>query len=108
MLGSGGFIVFDESTNILDIVLNLQSFYSHESCGQCTPCREGAHWVQKVVARLATSKGLPTDMILLKDICSQIAGHTICPFGDALVTPVLSFMQKFPLEFQASLESIYS
>jgi NADH-quinone oxidoreductase subunit F len=103
MLGSGGFIAMDETTDMLDAVLNLQHFYTHESCGQCTPCREGARWVEKIVKRIATGKGSSSDLPIIKDITSQIAGHTICPFGDALVTPVLSFMKKFPEEFNRKL-----
>ena len=107
MLGSGGFIVMDETTDMVDAVLNLQHFYSHESCGQCTPCREGAHWVEKVMARINASKASSADLLLIKDITRQIAGHTICPFGDALVTPALSFIQKFPEEFTRKLEFGY-
>ncbi len=99
-LGSGGFIVMDETTDMVDVVLNLQHFYTHESCGQCTPCREGAHWVEKIVSRIHRGQGNVSDIPLLRDITSQIAGHTICPFGDALVTPVLSFLKKFPEEFE--------
>lgn len=105
MLGSGGFIVMDDSTDMVEACLNLQHFYSHESCGQCTPCREGAHWVEKIVNRIQLGEGSVGDPLLLKSITSQIMGHTICPFGDALVTPVLSFMEKFPEEFKARIEN---
>jgi NADH-quinone oxidoreductase subunit F len=105
MLGSGGFIVMDETTDMVEACLNLQHFYSHESCGQCTPCREGAHWVEKIVKRIYNGDGASSDLLLLDDVCSQIAGHTICPFGDALVTPVRSFIKKFPEEFQELMDS---
>ncbi len=105
MLGSGGFIVMDETTDMVEVVANLQHFYTHESCGQCTPCREGARWVESTVVRMLSGQGTPADILLLQDITSQIAGHTICPFGDALVTPVLSFLQKFPEEFKERLDS---
>ena len=105
MLGSGGFIVMDETTDMVDACLNLQHFYSHESCGQCTPCREGAHWVEKIVHRIGSGHGAPSDLLLLDDMCKQIIGHTICPFGDALVTPILSFVEKFPEEFNERLDS---
>ena len=104
MLGSGGFIVMDETVDMVDACANLQHFYAHESCGQCTPCREGAHWVEKVVHRISDGHGTSSDLLLLDDMCSQIAGHTICPFGDALVTPYLSFIQKFPEEFKDRLD----
>jgi NADH-quinone oxidoreductase subunit F len=105
MLGSGGFIVMDETTNMVDAVLNLQHFYTHESCGQCTPCREGARWVEAIVTRIYHHKGNAGDLPLIADITEQIAGHTICPFGDALVTPVRSFIEKFPEEFNERIDS---
>lgn len=105
MLGSGGFIVMDETTDMVDAVINLQHFYTHESCGQCTPCREGARWVEEIFTRVQANQGLPSDLLLVKDITDQIAGHTICPFGDALVTPALSFIQKFPEEFEKKIDS---
>ncbi len=104
MLGSGGFIVMDETVDMVDACLNLQHFYSHESCGQCTPCREGARWVEKSVKRILTGRGSPSDIPMLKNICDQIGGHTICPFGDALITPILSFLQKVPDEFQERID----
>lgn len=103
MLGSGGFMVMDETTDMVDACLNLQHFYTHESCGQCTPCREGARWVESIVGRVFSGGGQESDIGLVKDVCRQIAGHTICPFGDALVAPVQSFLDKFPDEFRAKL-----
>jgi len=105
MLGSGGFIVMDETVDMVDACLNLQHFYSHESCGQCTPCREGAHWVEKVMHRISSGRGTASDIPLLNDVCKQIMGHTICPFGDALVTPYLSFLDKFRSEFDERLDA---
>lgn len=101
MLGSGGFIVLDEDTDMVQAAMNLAHFYSHESCGQCTPCREGGHWVEKIFKRIHNGKGLAGDMELVESVCSQIAGHTICPFGEALATPAISFMKKFPDEFRS-------
>lgn len=100
MLGSGGFIVMDETVDMVEAVTNLAHFYSHESCGQCTPCREGGHWVEKIFRRISKGHGVPGDMEHINSICSQIAGHTICPFGEALATPAQSFMEKFPEEFK--------
>jgi NADH-quinone oxidoreductase subunit F len=99
MLGSGGFIVMDETVNMVEVARNLAHFYSHESCGQCTPCREGGHWIEKIFTRISRGRGNAGDMELIENVCSQIAGHTICPFGDALATPATSFMNKFPEEF---------
>lgn len=104
MLGSGGFIAMDETTDMVEAVLNLQHFYTHESCGQCTPCREGAHWVEKIVDRIWHGSGTSADLLLVDNLCGQIAGHTICPFGDALVTPVQSFISKFPEEFRDRID----
>ena len=104
MLGSGGFIVMDETTDMVEAALNLQHFYEHESCGQCTPCREGAAWIEKIVHRIYHGHGTSSDLMVIKDVCDQIAGHTICPFGEALVAPVLSFMEKFPEEFDSKVD----
>lgn len=104
-VGSGGFIVMDETTDMVEACLNLQHFYTHESCGQCTPCREGAHWVEKIVGRVYAGAGSNADLALLGDVTRQIAGHTICPFGDALVVPIQSFYKKFPEEFQERIDS---
>jgi NADH-quinone oxidoreductase subunit F len=100
MLGSGGFIVLDETVDMAEAAANLAHFYSHESCGQCTPCREGGHWIEKIFNRIVAGKGLPGDTDLVKNLTKQIAGHTICPFGDALSTPATSFIAKFPEEFE--------
>jgi NADH-quinone oxidoreductase subunit F len=105
MLGSGGFIAMDETTDMVAACVNLQHFYTHESCGQCTPCREGARWVEKTFRRILTGRGSSSDLLLVRDVCDQIAGHTICPFGDALVTPALSFIAKFPEEFSEKIEN---
>jgi len=103
LLGSGGFMVMDETTDMVDSVLNLAHFYTHESCGQCTPCREGGHWIQKIFHRINDGHGRAEDLALVESLSSQIAGHTICPFGEALVTPALSFIKKFPEEFTAKI-----
>lgn len=103
ILGSGGFIVMDDTTDMVEVARNLAHFYSHESCGQCTPCREGGHWVEKIFTRMSHGKGVAGDMELIESMCSQIAGHTICPFGDALITPATSIMRKFPDEFIARI-----
>ena len=99
-LGSGGFMVMDETTDIVEVAVNVAHFYAHESCGQCTPCREGGHWVEKIFKRISRGKGLPGDVELLDNVCNQIAGHTICAFGEALAWPAQSFIKKFPEEFK--------
>lgn len=99
-LGSGGVIVIDDSVDMVDAILNLTHFYAHESCGQCTPCREGGHWVEKIFHRIANGEGVPGDLELLETIVQQIAGHTICFLGDSIAMPVRSFTAKFKDEFK--------
>jgi NADH-quinone oxidoreductase subunit F len=99
-LGSGGVIVLDDSVDMVDAIHNLTHFYAHESCGQCTPCREGGHWVEKTFKRISEGRGVPGDLEMLETICNQIAGHTICFLGDSIVMPVRSFTTKFKEEFR--------
>lgn len=106
MLGSGGFIVLDDTTDMVEVALNLAHFYSHESCGQCTPCREGGHWIEKIFQRISHGSGMVGDMELVESLCNQIAGHTICPFGEALATPATSLMSKFPEEFRRRIGAV--
>ncbi|MDH5406167.1 MAG: NADH-quinone oxidoreductase subunit NuoF [Candidatus Aminicenantes bacterium] len=100
MLGSAGVIVMDETTCMVDALANLTRFYSHESCGQCTPCREGVSWMAKIVRRIEDGKGLEGDLELLLDICDNISFKTLCPMGDAAIGPVVSFITKFRSEFE--------
>lgn len=102
-LGCAGFMVLDETTDMVQAGLNLAHFYAHESCGQCTPCREGGHWVEKIYRRIANGSGLPGDLALIESICNQIGGHTICAFGDTMVFPLVSIIRKFPEEFRDRL-----
>jgi len=96
-------MVMDETTDMVEAALNVAHFYAHESCGQCTPCREGGHWVQKIFNRISRGKGLPGDVQLVESVCNQIAGHTICAFGEALAWPAQSFVRKFPEEFKGRI-----
>lgn len=104
-LGCAGFMVMDETTDMVEAVLNLSHFYSHESCGQCTPCREGGHWIEKIFHRIAAGRGLPGDIQLIDTVCSQIGGHTICAFGDTMILPYRSIIQKFAHEFTERIEA---
>jgi NADH-quinone oxidoreductase subunit F len=99
-MGSGGMIVMDETTDMVQVAQNIAHFYAHESCGQCTPCREGGHWIEKIFARVAGGKGVAGDIELVKSVASQIEGHTICAFGEALSWPAQAFIKKFPEEFK--------
>lgn len=99
-LGSGGFMVMDETVDMVEAARNLAHFYAHESCGQCTPCREGGHWIEKIFTRISKGHGNPGDIELVQSLTEQIAGHTICPFGEALSWPAQGFLRKFPEEFK--------
>jgi NADH-quinone oxidoreductase subunit F len=100
MLGSGGFIVFDEDQCIVRNTWNFARFYAHESCGQCSPCREGTGWMEKVLHRLENGKGNMRDIELLADINKKIEGNTICPLGDAAAWPVAAAIRHFREEFE--------
>ncbi len=100
MGGSGGVIVMDDSVNMVEALANLNAFYSHESCGQCTPCREGSLWMKKITARMLDGHARPNDGELLRNVADQIAGRTICAMGEACSWPTQSFVAKFPEEFK--------
>src|SRR5215831_611622 len=101
MAGSGGVIVLDDSRDMVWTLNNINTFYAHESCGQCTPCREGSLWMQKITDRMLRGGGVVEDPKTLKTIGDNIAGRTICAFGEACAWPTQSFVQKFPEEFAA-------
>ncbi|MCP5463873.1 MAG: NADH-quinone oxidoreductase subunit NuoF [Deltaproteobacteria bacterium] len=98
-LGSGGIIVIDDSVDMLWALRNLGHFYSHESCGQCTPCREGTGWVSKILDRIYHEGGTQADLDLLNEIADNMSGKTICALADALAMPVRSYLKKFPEDF---------
>ena len=100
MLGSGGFIVYDEDQCMVRNTWNFSRFYHHESCGQCSPCREGTGWMEKVLHRIEEGHGTMEDMDLLWDIQRKIEGNTICPLGDAAAWPVASAIRHFREEFE--------
>lgn len=100
MLGSGGFIVMDETTSIVKNLWNFTRFYHHESCGQCSPCREGTGWMERILHRILDGHGKQADVDLLFDIQGKIDGKTICPLGDAAAWPVASAIRHFRAEFE--------
>lgn len=102
-VGSGGMMIMDDTTDMVEVAMNIAHFYAHESCGQCTPCREGGHWIEKIFSRISHGKGNPGDVELVESVCNQIAGHTICAFGEALSWPAQSFIRKFPEEFKGRI-----
>lgn len=99
MAGSGGVIVLDDSRDMVWVLNNINEFYAHESCGQCTPCREGSLWMKKITERMLKGGGVTEDPRTLKTIGDNIAGRTICAFGEACAWPTQSFVEKFPEDF---------
>ncbi len=104
MLGSGAVIVLDETRCMVKSLQRLSYFYMHESCGQCTPCREGTGWLSRIVDRVETGHGRPTDMDLLDSVADNIQGRTICALGDAAAMPVRAMIKHFRHEFEHHVE----
>ncbi len=100
-IGTGGIIVMDEDTDLVKVLARITKFYYHESCGQCTPCREGTGWMLRVLNRILDGKGTSKDLDLLIDIANNIEGHTICALGEAAAWPVKFTIQRFRDEFEA-------
>ncbi len=99
-LGTGGMIVMDETVDIVESTKNLSEFYKHESCGWCTPCREGTDWLVKIFDRITSGGGRPEDVQLMLDIADNIEGKSFCPLGDAAAWPVQSAIKQFPDDFK--------
>jgi NADH-quinone oxidoreductase subunit F len=108
MLGSGGFIAMDEDTSIVKNLWTFSRFYHHESCGQCSPCREGTGWMEKILHKILHGHGTLQDVDLLWDIQSKIEGKTICPLGDAAAWPVASAIRHFRHEFEEYVKAGHS
>jgi NADH-quinone oxidoreductase subunit F len=100
MLGSGGIIIMDESTCMVSVLERISRFYYAESCGQCTPCREGTGWLYKTLVKIRSGNGDQSDLDLLNKVANQIEGHCICALGDAAAMPVISFLKHFWTEFE--------
>jgi NADH-quinone oxidoreductase subunit F len=96
--------VFNDETCIVNALLNLARFYHHESCGQCTPCREGLGWLEKLCHRIEFGHGKEGDVDLLNEVCTMIKGRTICFLADSLIMPVESYVKKFREEFDYHVE----
>jgi NADH-quinone oxidoreductase subunit F len=104
LLGSGAVIVMDETTCMVRMLERISRFYYAESCGQCTPCREGTGWMYRVIRRIREGKGRPEDLDMLVDVAGKIAGRTICALGDAAAMPVQSFLKHYGHEFAYYIE----
>jgi NADH-quinone oxidoreductase subunit F len=100
MLGSGGFMVFNDKTDIVALMRRTAQFYAHESCGKCTPCREGTRWMSRVLDRITSGAGRMEDIDLLLSICDQIDGRSYCPLGDAASWPIRAGIRNFRHEFE--------
>jgi NADH-quinone oxidoreductase subunit F len=107
-LGTGAMIVMDETTCMVRVLERISRFYYAESCGQCTPCREGTGWMNRVIRRVLAGEGRKQDLDMLVDVANKIEGHTICAFGDASAWPVQSFMKHFRHEFEYMIENGHS
>jgi NADH-quinone oxidoreductase subunit F len=103
MAGSGGIVVMDDQTDLPKALWRILKFFAHESCGQCTPCREGTGWLEKVARRVADGGGKPGDLELIGTIAHGIAGNSICALGDAAAWPAMGFVSKFRPEFEAKI-----
>jgi NADH-quinone oxidoreductase subunit F len=104
MLGSGAIIVVDDSTAIVDLALKLAKFYRHESCGKCTPCREGTNWTVKMLERIDSGEATPMDLDIMASVQEHIIGNCLCVLGDAMAMPIGSMIAKFRPEFEAHIE----
>jgi NADH-quinone oxidoreductase subunit F len=104
MLGSGAIIVADESRKVLDIAMKTAKFYRHESCGKCTPCREGTNWTVKMLERIDAGEATPMDLDIMASVQEQIIGNCLCVLGDAMAMPIGSMVEKFRGEFEEHIE----
>jgi NADH-quinone oxidoreductase subunit F len=105
MLGSGAIIVVDDSTPVLDVALKLAEFYRHESCGKCTPCREGTTWTVRMLERIESGEATPMDLDIMASVQEHIIGNCLCVLGDAMAMPIGSMIAKFRDELEAHMES---
>jgi NADH-quinone oxidoreductase subunit F len=105
MLGSGAIIVIDDSTSVVDVALKTAKFYRHESCGKCTPCREGTNWTVKMLERIDSGEATPMDLDIMAAVQENIIGNCLCVLGDAMAMPIGSMIAKFREEFEAHIEA---
>lgn len=101
MLATRAIMMFDDTVSVVRVISRWTDFYQHESCGKCTPCREGTYWMRQIMHRLEAGKGQPGDVDLLYEIANNIAGRSFCALGDAAATPIKSGIELFRDEFEA-------
>jgi NADH-quinone oxidoreductase subunit F len=104
MLGSGAVIVADDRTRVIDVAMKTAKFYRHESCGKCTPCREGTNWTVKMLERIDSGEATPMDLDIMASVQSEIIGNCLCVLGDAMAMPIGSMIEKFRGEFEEHIE----
>ena len=104
MLGSGAIIAIDDRACMVQLALRVSQFYQHESCGKCTPCREGTRWMTALIEKIELGHGTNADLDLLVDVCERILGRSLCPLGDAAAMPIASYVDRFREEFQAHID----
>ena len=102
-LGTAGVIVMDQSTDVVEAIERFSKFYNHESCGQCTPCREGTGWILRMMKKLRTGEATNKNIDDLLDVCSQVENHTICALGDAAAWPVQGLIRHYRKEIEERL-----
>jgi NADH-quinone oxidoreductase subunit F len=105
MLGSGSIIIVDDSTSVVDVALKVAKFYRHESCGKCTPCREGTNWTVKMLERIDSGEATPMDLDIMAGVQENIIGNCLCVLGDSMAMPIGSMVAKFRDEFEAHIEA---
>ncbi|MEN3282183.1 MAG: NADH-quinone oxidoreductase subunit, partial [Solirubrobacteraceae bacterium] len=105
MLGSGSIIIVDDSTRVVDVALKVAKFYRHESCGKCTPCREGTNWTVKMLERIDAGEATPMDLDIMAGVQENIIGNCLCVLGDSMAMPIGSMVAKFREEFEAHIEA---
>ena len=105
MLGSGAIIVVDDTVPVVDVALKTAKFYRHESCGKCTPCREGTNWTVKMLERVDSGEATPMDLDIMASVCDQIMGNCLCVLGDAMAMPIASMIKHFRPEFEAHIDA---
>ena len=105
MLGSGGVTVMEEGTSMVWAALRLMEFFYHESCGKCTPCREGSSWLVQTMRRIVAGRGRMADLETLADLCQNIVGRTVCAFGDAEIAPIMSTLKYWRHEYEVLIDA---
>ena len=106
MLGSGAMVVFDDTTDFVKAAHALIRFYAHESCGQCTPCREGGKWIEKTLERILEGRGIESNVAMLVSAAHQLTGINLCPLGDSIEPFLASVVKRYEAQFRAYIPAV--